>query len=733
MKLQVITGATFNEIYGQGELIKIIPLNGKEGDNVLTEGLNFRKLEKQTEYYIIGGFKFANMDDLINILWSATNVSFPDDYVHVAVPDDANVVIDTSNFVADCLILGSKRPIKELPCWKDKEFCFKALKKDTGNVKYMPKYDDEFYLKVMADNTVYSIGNMFKFLENPSEEVIMAGLEKGISLLEHVKNPSEQVCIKALKKSPYSLKYLDKKKFTYNVYLEAIKQDPELINTMPEEFKTDEMYVNVVAKDFKYIDYIDNTMVKDPDSFFLKLVKERPSLILEIDMAYLTNEMWFEAVKRDGVLLKHTLNPQVDPTLQTDEMCLAAVTNCGTALQYVKNKTKEICDAAFKQNAWAIQFMPDMNALSDEMCSEAIRRDAALTNVILKYKDNFYSDEVLVEWIKKCPENLFKLKNPSDYLIIEAMKKDGRLIDRVPKERQTEEICLAALGDYTWALRYIQNQTPVICLAAVSKNGTLLEYVKDKTFDICMAAVKTTGYAIRYVPTPDETHSVEDYLKICAEAIKQDPCAFTQVIAYYQTEEMCYEVVKVKGEMLRHVANIHKTPRVCLAAVNNYGYALEFIDAERQTEEICRIAIQKNIYVARFVAKQTQELCELMVYLNADSIKYVKQEFITEEMINYCIEKGPVDAMANIPEQTIEICAKIINIEPKAMARVKNETRELCMHLCLINPEAVNHISSYKIKGECREVLTNLGINIPVTSYYGYNANYRDNYDYYGD
>lgn len=41
---------------------------------------------------------------------------------------------------------------------------------------------------------------------------------------------------------------------------------------------------------------------------------------------------------------------------QTEEMCLSAVNEFGTLLQYVKNKTPEICVAALKQDPEAIRY-----------------------------------------------------------------------------------------------------------------------------------------------------------------------------------------------------------------------------------------------------------------------------------------------------------------------------------------------------------------------------------------
>ncbi|MCK5344881.1 MAG: DUF4116 domain-containing protein, partial [Candidatus Heimdallarchaeota archaeon] len=46
---------------------------------------------------------------------------------------------------------------------------------------------------------------------------------------------------------------------------------------------------------------------------------------------------------------------------QTLEICLAAVTQNGYALQYVKKQTPEICLAAVTQNDCALQFVKNPN------------------------------------------------------------------------------------------------------------------------------------------------------------------------------------------------------------------------------------------------------------------------------------------------------------------------------------------------------------------------------------
>jgi hypothetical protein len=57
--------------------------------------------------------------------------------------------------------------------------------------------------------------------------------------------------------------------------------------------------------------------------------------------------------------------------------------------------------------------------------------------------------------------------------------------------RQTPELCMAAVCHDGYALLHVREQTPELCMAAVQQNGIVLEYVNEefKTYKICKAAV----------------------------------------------------------------------------------------------------------------------------------------------------------------------------------------------------------------------------------------------------
>src|SRR5206468_2452135 len=85
---------------------------------------------------------------------------------------------------------------------------------------------------------------------------------------------------------------------------------------------------------------------------------------------------------------------------------------------------------------------------------------------------------------------------------LNKVSRDGWVLEYVPDELKTNELCLAAVSNNGCALEYVPDElkTNELCLAAVSRNGWVLEYVPDelKTNELCLAAVSNCGYALQF-------------------------------------------------------------------------------------------------------------------------------------------------------------------------------------------------------------------------------------------
>ena len=134
--------------------------------------------------------------------------------------------------------------------------------------------------------------------------------------------------------------------------------------------------------------------------------------------------------------------------------------------------------------------------------------------------------------------------------IIGLIKTNGRFLNLLRNEEQTEEICKFAVKQNGGALHYVKEQTEEICKLAVQRNSYALEYVKNQTEELCKLAVQQTGYALEFVKN--------------------------------QTEEICKLAVKKNGGALRYV--------------------------KEQTEEVCKLAVQQNYKTLNFVPEHMKHL-----------------------------------------------------------------------------------------------------------------------------
>jgi Fe2+ or Zn2+ uptake regulation protein len=138
---------------------------------------------------------------------------------------------------------------------------------------------------------------------------------------------------------------------------------------------------------------------------------------------------------------------------------LAAVIQCGWALEFVKVQTEEICLAAVKQYGYALEHV---DVQTEEIC-------------------------------------------------LAAVKQNGDALELV--NVQTDKICLAAVKENGWALGHVKVQTAEICLAAVEQDPYSSNYiitnapiVKDLNIKVLDAVTSTGSLAMEVWHTCSTTH-----------------------------------------------------------------------------------------------------------------------------------------------------------------------------------------------------------------------------------
>ena len=152
---------------------------------------------------------------------------------------------------------------------------------------------------------------------------------------------------------------------------------------------------------------------------------------------------------------------------------LASVEEDGMAIQRVRDKTRDLCLAAVKQNGVALLYVP-----------KGLREDYDIC--------------------------------------LAAVKQNGSVLPLVP-DKFKQELAMTAVEKDGLALQYVQHQTHDLCMAAINQNAHALRYVKDPTIDLCLAAVKKEGWVLGFVPKRLRT------LEICMEAVNQNKTVLGEV------------------------------------------------------------------------------------------------------------------------------------------------------------------------------------------------------------
>ena len=218
----------------------------------------------------------------------------------------------------------------------------------------------------------------------------------------------------------------------------------------------------------------------------------------------------------------------------------------------------------------------------------------------------------------KSPERKKLFKTGDAGKIIEAIKSGAIDFEKdIPDEVKTAEICLAAVKENGMGLSAVPKdiRTKEICLAALANapgNGygiSLIEYVPTELLseELCIAAVKHLGCALGNIPnefkTPEvcltavqnaknngkhpDDHPYSDQIltkvpeqlltyELCLAAVKHSGRAIAYVPENFITKELCMEAVKEYGEALRHVPEDLKTLEMCIEAVKNDKGAFKF-------------------------------------------------------------------------------------------------------------------------------------------------------------
>jgi len=309
---------------------------------------------------------------------------------------------------------------------------------------------------------------------------------------------------------------------------------------------------------------------------------------------------------------------------QSVELCLEFVRKNGLVLEYVINKTYDICLTAVKNSGNAIRFVPE-NFHTVELC---------MSNLIVHIDENF---------------RYVKCRDP-DFLL-HAVKMNGNNLQYIEEQYQTEEICMEAVKSNPRLFRCCALQTEEIVNYVLERDGTALSCVKNQTLEICWMAVKNEYLAFQFVQKEFQT------TEMCIYVLRKEGGMIFAIKD--PTQEMKYEAVKKNGGALYHFPD--RSEEFCLMAVKSNHTALNHISEEYQTEEICLEAVKRGGLSLKHVINQTPKICYEAVKQNVDAIEFIRDpDMITEEMCILVIKNYHSKNIRYIPNKFSHLLPEIV-------------------------------------------------------------------------
>lgn len=291
---------------------------------------------------------------------------------------------------------------------------------------------------------------------------------------------------------------------------------------------------------------------------------------------------------------------------------------------------------------------------------------------------------------------------------------------------QTEEICLAALDQTSFNIKFVRCKTEAIIRKAIKANPHAYSYIPDRDGNDTMIALSESAAVISLIENPAREMYIRAIMTNPIEALYYiaDPDEEMLDLAlsidglalqYFpnQTQDMCDRAVKLTPHAIRYVHKEFQTPELIHIAISAdpgtvistiknltqelVDHAAPYIRSSTvfrdipyifKTEAVCMTVVKNLPYCIRY-ANQFPELCMEAIKRRGIMLKYVRHH--TVELIHAAIEQCPW-SLEYAQYQDEEICTEAVSADGMTLQFVKNKTLEICAIAVQQNPWAIDYV-----------------------------------------
>jgi DNA polymerase V len=271
----------------------------------------------------------------------------------------------------------------------------------------------------------------------------------------------------------------------FNIAIEVVEYDGEMLQYLCHEFKNNQDIVSVAALNGG-LEYADSQLKKNKE-FALEILNASDHYMLEHNF-----HCFAENVQNDIEILSLFLGKgfSLDDNHHsiTLETAQSIVQQNGMWIEHLPKESrerKEVILQALKNNPGAAKFISG-SALEDESFHLKLLSLQIIKHFAMLPVEYLSSRTFIIEAVSRCGLVLKLLKNCSSYA-------------------SDEEIVLAAVKQNGWSLQYADNSLrdeKEIVVAAVTQNGLAIKFASDslkKDEELIDLAIRNDYFAIKYV------------------------------------------------------------------------------------------------------------------------------------------------------------------------------------------------------------------------------------------
>lgn len=371
-----------------------------------------------------GGLYYATKEHIAKFLGFGCFIA------EIYIPDDAKIYKDPNGdkFKADRIIIKSITPIRKMSWWSDIAFCELAVTQSLQSIIYVGNQTEDLCLRSACFD-----GMSIRYMTHQTNAVCMAAITNNPCALQFVLNQTEQICKYALELDPDTHKYI---------------RDKNLLQSILQSKQHNKVFYKVLHKTLIHHGFQYRLGLNIDPIPFNPTGKGKPGGF------YFTTKEHIAYFLRFGCFIAEIYIPD-DAKVYDDPGGYASK-----------------ADRIIIKSITPIQDMPWWSDIA--FCNDAVRQSMHAIKFIRNATDEMY---MII--LKKRPEYILYIENPSEYICQATVKIDGMALAYIDPVYQTEIVCLLAVNNTGLAIKYVARQTKELCLIAVRNHVDAILYVDD--------------------------------------------------------------------------------------------------------------------------------------------------------------------------------------------------------------------------------------------------------------